>query len=288
MLIGGLWHGASWRFIVWGALHGFGLAITRFFQRATAGDRHRAWSLLARCLLLAIAGHALQRFVLHELSTWWQLVIAWVYLTPLWAVITAWLGREPAPHADAASAAVPVRELWGHAPHRWVPRLLRIFMCGAGLAFFAALAYGEAWTWIPLIAITWALGIAADVAERGGAPVAQRLLTLARRTIAVVLVFQYVCLAWIFFRAPSFETALAVLRQLALLETDHANLVPLVTVALAAGFAGHFFADGSFRWLRDRFVALPAYAQGFVLACAALLLRELGDTKIVQFIYFQF
>ncbi|MFC2140078.1 MBOAT family O-acyltransferase, partial [Bacteroidota bacterium] len=30
MLLGGLWHGASWRFIIWGALHGFGLAFERF------------------------------------------------------------------------------------------------------------------------------------------------------------------------------------------------------------------------------------------------------------------
>ena len=37
MVLGGLWHGASWTFVVWGALHGLGLAITRFFQRATAG-----------------------------------------------------------------------------------------------------------------------------------------------------------------------------------------------------------------------------------------------------------
>ncbi len=29
MLLGGLWHGAAWTFIVWGALHGFGLAAER-------------------------------------------------------------------------------------------------------------------------------------------------------------------------------------------------------------------------------------------------------------------
>ena len=27
MLLGGLWHGASWRFVFWGAMHGVGLAI---------------------------------------------------------------------------------------------------------------------------------------------------------------------------------------------------------------------------------------------------------------------
>ncbi|MDI9312086.1 MAG: MBOAT family O-acyltransferase [Limnohabitans sp.] len=31
MLIGGFWHGASWNFIIWGALHGFGLIINKFW-----------------------------------------------------------------------------------------------------------------------------------------------------------------------------------------------------------------------------------------------------------------
>ena len=31
MLLGGLWHGANWTFVVWGGIHGFGLAIERFF-----------------------------------------------------------------------------------------------------------------------------------------------------------------------------------------------------------------------------------------------------------------
>lgn len=33
MLIGGFWHGASWNFIIWGALHGFGLIINKFWTR---------------------------------------------------------------------------------------------------------------------------------------------------------------------------------------------------------------------------------------------------------------
>ena len=31
MLLGGLWHGAALRFIVWGALHGIYLAVHKFF-----------------------------------------------------------------------------------------------------------------------------------------------------------------------------------------------------------------------------------------------------------------
>lgn len=33
MIIGGLWHGAAWKFIAWGALHGGALVVERFFQR---------------------------------------------------------------------------------------------------------------------------------------------------------------------------------------------------------------------------------------------------------------
>ena len=33
MLVAGLWHGASWMFVIWGALHGFGLVVHKFFSR---------------------------------------------------------------------------------------------------------------------------------------------------------------------------------------------------------------------------------------------------------------
>lgn len=35
MLLGGLWHGAAFRFIVWGALHGVGLAVHKFYTQKT-------------------------------------------------------------------------------------------------------------------------------------------------------------------------------------------------------------------------------------------------------------
>jgi alginate O-acetyltransferase complex protein AlgI len=37
MLLGGLWHGASWTFMLWGGLHGFYLAINHAFRHATKG-----------------------------------------------------------------------------------------------------------------------------------------------------------------------------------------------------------------------------------------------------------
>ena len=40
MLLGGLWHGASWNFVLWGGLHGVALAIHKLY-RLTVGDRWR-------------------------------------------------------------------------------------------------------------------------------------------------------------------------------------------------------------------------------------------------------
>jgi alginate O-acetyltransferase complex protein AlgI len=43
MLLGGLWHGANWTFVVWGGIHGLGQSIERFL-RTHAGSRHEPTS----------------------------------------------------------------------------------------------------------------------------------------------------------------------------------------------------------------------------------------------------
>ncbi|MEI4262923.1 MBOAT family O-acyltransferase [Roseovarius sp. D0-M9] len=45
-LLGGLWHGAGWTFLIWGAIHGLGLVIGRVFSRAGLRLPHvLAWAL---------------------------------------------------------------------------------------------------------------------------------------------------------------------------------------------------------------------------------------------------
>jgi alginate O-acetyltransferase complex protein AlgI len=53
MLLGGLWHGASWTFVVWGGLHGLYLAGERWIRGRTgvAGDPAGALNRLALALL---------------------------------------------------------------------------------------------------------------------------------------------------------------------------------------------------------------------------------------------
>ncbi|HEX8269453.1 MAG TPA: MBOAT family protein [Flavobacterium sp.] len=50
MLLGGLWHGASWKFVIWGVLHGLALVVERFFKSRLKLPQNRlAW--LVRVIL---------------------------------------------------------------------------------------------------------------------------------------------------------------------------------------------------------------------------------------------
>lgn len=53
MLLGGLWHGAAWGFVVWGGLHGLYLAVERWVSRRNQAGEYRAPRLPA-ALVFAI------------------------------------------------------------------------------------------------------------------------------------------------------------------------------------------------------------------------------------------
>jgi hypothetical protein len=148
MLLGGLWHGASWNFVLWGALHGTGLAVVRVYQRA------------------------------------------------------------------------------GGAP--W-PRVLSTFFT-----------------------------------------------------------FQFVCVAWVFFRAPTFDHARLVFVRLAEGTTGAANLAPRVLVTLAGAAVLHLTSRRALDRVRDWVVMRPAAVQGAVLAAIFYVLHLAAAAKPEPFVYGQF
>ncbi len=62
MLLGGLWHGASWSFVAWGGLHGLYLAVERWLRGRFAGYRPGTLALFMLALL-----------------TWTLVNITWVF-----------------------------------------------------------------------------------------------------------------------------------------------------------------------------------------------------------------
>ena len=90
MLLGGLWHGASWTFVVWGALHGAGLVVNRLWHVV----RRRGAEADAR---YSIAGNAL---------TFLFVCFAWIFFrAPDFPTAAVVLGRFAVP-------ALPVIVTW--------------------------------------------------------------------------------------------------------------------------------------------------------------------------------
>ena len=164
MVLGGLWHGASWTFVLWGALHGAALAATRMWQRWRASPGNFG------------------RFV---------------------------------PESSASERF-----------------------------------------WI--------------------------------RPLAVVLTFHFVCFAWIFFRAPTFEHATLALTQLARGGWTFEHVTRRAPAVLALAVLLHVVPGAWKESLRDAFVRTPALVQGLVLAAAAVALHLVAGAKPEPFVYGQF
>ena len=108
MLLGGLWHGANWTFVVWGGLHGCWLSIERLFRRSgeTGGFRPVGWFVTMAVvglswLLFRARNFAQALAMLGDLR-----VFEW---RPGFAPILVYLGA-----IAAIAAAIDLRlELWG-------------------------------------------------------------------------------------------------------------------------------------------------------------------------------
>lgn len=100
MLVAGLWHGASWMFVIWGALHGFGLCVHKFFSRqlritipSTLWGNALSW--LITYVYVCFAWSFFRSQSLTQLGTMYNKITAdfsWAYLSPfvyarpLWTV----------------------------------------------------------------------------------------------------------------------------------------------------------------------------------------------------------
>jgi alginate O-acetyltransferase complex protein AlgI len=154
MVLGGLWHGASWNFVIWGALHGGALGVTRFWQRRRGG------------------------------------------------------GERPAS----------------------------------------------------------AIG----------------------RVVATLATFHFVCLGWVFFRAPTLAHATLALGQMAHGAWGIEHVTPKVALVIALALGLHFVPKDWDARVREAFVRTPAVVQGLVLAAAAVALHLAASAKPEPFVYGQF
>jgi alginate O-acetyltransferase complex protein AlgI len=147
MLLGGLWHGASWNFVLWGFLHGVALIVHRIYsairsrraaaatalpswlRKAAAITLMQYWVLLTwiafrvrdkhdmlvvfRKFLLFDFDFSMQDLGLGGMSVFSNLAIALVFLvthacSARWGGLDERMGRWPLPAAAAAGAVIGI------------------------------------------------------------------------------------------------------------------------------------------------------------------------------------
>ena len=100
MLLGGLWHGAAWNYVVWGLLHGFGLCV------------NKAWNGLRPRLSPAIQRQSSAGGIVAVIITQLWVMLAWVFFRcDSVAEATNVLGSIVGLHAHPGAAIIPL-ELW--------------------------------------------------------------------------------------------------------------------------------------------------------------------------------
>jgi D-alanyl-lipoteichoic acid acyltransferase DltB (MBOAT superfamily) len=148
MVIGGLWHGASWNFVIWGALHGIGLVVVRLWQSVFANTKGQVWSGF--------------RYV-SILGTFHFVTFAWVFFRAAdLETALAILGRIGSLTASLANVTVPLAVVLAigitahYVPKRWYDGGVNLYVKAPFLAQAAA-----------LVALVWSLRY---VVTTGAAP----------------------------------------------------------------------------------------------------------------------
>jgi alginate O-acetyltransferase complex protein AlgI len=201
-------------------------------------------------------------------------------------------------------AAVSLQDFWRRwhmSLSTWLRDYLYIPLGGsAGGRLFTArnlmitmllggLWHGAAWTFVVWGGLHGA-GLTAERLwrERRPTPVHAAEPAGLSRAVRIFLTFNFVCLAWVFFRATSFDRAGEVLGNLGGVWTEAPALTGGVLLALAVGLALQYLPRGWLPRLASSFGRLDPVVQGLTLAVALTFIDTLGAEGVAPFIYFQF
>ena len=115
---------------------------------------------------------------------------------------------------------------------------------------------------------------------------------VALRWLSIFLTFQFVCLTWIYFRAPDLKTAQLVLQRIGSGSWTVDNISRPMIYVLLAGVMAHAIPAKWFEKVVSLFAEWPALlqvvAQGAVLAGAVLLIEVLSGRGAAGFVYGNF
>jgi D-alanyl-lipoteichoic acid acyltransferase DltB (MBOAT superfamily) len=239
-------------------------------------------------LLLAAYGYAMQIYC--DFSAYSDMAIG----------LAALLGYRFPPNFDQPYRAQSLREFW----RRWHISLsswLRDYLYkplggsrGGTLMtcrnlmitmLLGGIWHGAAWKFV-----AWGgmhgLGLVVERAFTAGRPPLKRRWWV--QALATFAVFHFVCLAWLFFRADSFDAVLIYLSAAAHFTPGVVQATPFTLGLIGLGLATQFLPRDFSRRIALHLVVWPEWALGAAAAIGVVAIDALGPDGVAPFIYFQF
>lgn len=78
MLLGGIWHGASWNFVIWGGLNGLGIVVYKIW---------RAWSPTVRFIVISIITFGFGALSIFTPAPIWNVLYVWVLIIMIGSLV---------------------------------------------------------------------------------------------------------------------------------------------------------------------------------------------------------
>ena len=109
------------------------------------------------------------------------------------------------------------------------------------------------------------------------------------RVVATIVVFHFVCLAWIFFRAEDFEMARLYVMGLGAGWTGGLQQAgPFMLALIAIGMVGQFTPPALFERTATALGRVPVWGIGATAGIVTAAINALGPAGVAPFIYFRF
>jgi D-alanyl-lipoteichoic acid acyltransferase DltB (MBOAT superfamily) len=116
----------------------------------------------------------------------------------------------------------------------------------------------------------------------------RRKTTWLRKGLSIFFTFNYVCLTWVFFRAPDINTAMAVLARIGSGTLSINNITWTMVGVMAVGVVAHVIPAKWFDRAAEAFGERHFVVQGVALAAVVLVIQFLSGRGSTSFVYSNF